>query len=199
MAIKPPQLVVVGLGNPGGTYAATRHNAGFMALDSLATHHGIQLATQEYGAIYGQGKIAGRCVVLAKPWRFMNRSGDPVAELLQHLASSVQELLVIYDDMDLELGRIQIKQKGGHGGHKGLQSIMEAIGGGEFVRLRLGIGRPPIGIDPVEFVLEPFAPHEHCALAHMLEKAREAVVAILAEGPQHGMNRFNRKRAAVST
>jgi PTH1 family peptidyl-tRNA hydrolase len=191
--------LVAGLGNPGSAYAHTRHNVGFMVLDHVLALLDARLSRRDHGAHWGTGVIASRAVAFMKPWRFMNRSGEPVDELLQHLEVSIQELLVIHDDMDLELGRIQIKQKGGHGGHRGLRSIIEVLGGGEFTRVRVGIGRPAAASDAVTHVLEPFRADERNAMTQMLDEARDAVITVLRDGPRHAMNRFNSKRSAVST
>ncbi len=150
-----PGHLVVGLGNPGPEYAGTRHNAGFRVVERLAEDFGIPLAHERCQALFGSGSIRGVAVVLAKPMAFMNRSGPPVKGLIDFLGISSGRTVVIHDDLDLALGRLKIKEKGGHGGHKGVRSLMDAVGGGDFIRVRIGIGRSrlPDGLQPASAIL----------------------------------------------
>jgi PTH1 family peptidyl-tRNA hydrolase len=192
--------LLVGLGNPGARYAATRHNLGFMVLDRLAAAHGLSVSRYACGAFCGRASIAGVTLHLAKPWGYMNRSGGPVAALRRHLRLDHRALLVVHDDLDLDFGRIKITEKGGHGGHRGLQSIIEALGGGDFPRLRVGIGRPavPEENDAVAWVLSTFSAEQRRRLPSILEMAREAAETVIASGTQVGMNRFNGRRSTIS-
>jgi PTH1 family peptidyl-tRNA hydrolase len=133
--------LIVGLGNPGREYSQTRHNAGFLVLDNLAARWGVPLSRRVFEASFGSGFASGVPVVLAKPQTFMNRSGAAVGRLSRFLRVKREDLFVIHDDIDLPFGLIKIKEKGGHGGHNGLKSIIHALGDGDFLRLRLGIGR----------------------------------------------------------
>jgi PTH1 family peptidyl-tRNA hydrolase len=186
--------LVVGLGNPGPRYAATRHNIGFRVLDRLAAEFAIAVSREKFTAMFGRGRIEDVDVVLAKPLAFMNRSGPSVRSLAEFFRISSQDLLVIHDDIDLDYGRLKIKEKGGHGGHNGVRSLIDAFGGGGFSRLRLGIGRSETGEQPVaDYVLDHFTRDEAAELPRIIERARDAVVTILCKGTKIGMNQFNTK------
>jgi PTH1 family peptidyl-tRNA hydrolase len=148
--------LVAGLGNPGAEYAATRHNIGFMVVDSLADAHGIAVQRRKFDVLYGKGRIAGAEVVLAKPQAFMNRSGPPLRQLADFFRILGKAMVVVHDDIDLAFQRLKIKEKGGDGGHKGIRSIINAFGGGDFTRVRLGVGRSQIGAQVVDHVLSGF-------------------------------------------
>ncbi len=188
---EPPELIVVGLGNPGPEYARTRHNVGFRCVDLLASRHGVTLSRRHRSAAVGEGEIEGRRVVLARPRTFVNRSGAAVSYLLTRYAASPQGLLVVYDEMELPLGRVRLRPRGGAGGHNGLKSILGAAGSGEVPRLRVGIGRPPPGVDPVEYVLGEPSGEEESALSGAVELSVEIVRAVLADGIDAAMNRYN--------
>lgn len=186
--------VVVGLGNPGPSYRNTRHNIGFMAVDGLAVRLGTVVATKDSRALVGRARVPGEPfdVVLAKPQTFMNLSGRSVAPLLRKHNLGPEDLWVMHDDIDLPFGRLRIRRGGGAGGHNGVSSIIQDIGDRDFVRIRLGVGRP----DPdeaVEYVLDSFPNDERERLAGFLDLAVEAVVAGLVEGLHTCMNRFNGK------
>jgi PTH1 family peptidyl-tRNA hydrolase len=189
--------LVVGLGNPGAEYRSTRHNIGFLAVDLIADEYSISLTKKKFNLIYGQGQIEGVPVVLAKPQSFMNRSGLPTRQIADYFRILSKDILVIHDDIDLAFERIKIKTKGGDGGHRGVRSVMDAFGSGEFARLRIGVGRgmtAPGGSDKVVgHVLGRFSAEENRLLPQVLTQARDAVVTILREGVVIGMNRFNGK------
>jgi PTH1 family peptidyl-tRNA hydrolase len=188
--------LVVGLGNPGDTYRETRHNAGFMVVDAVADFFSMPLNKSRPFAnlVYGRGSIDGVESILVKPTAYMNRSGPPVKRLADYFRILLKDVLVIHDDIDLAFGRLKIKQKGGDGGHKGVRSLMDAFGGGEFTRLRIGIGRSETEIDVSDYVLGRFNAEERKVLGQIVKKAGEAVVTILCKGVEEGMNRFNDKR-----
>lgn len=195
--------LVVGLGNPGKTYQDTRHNAGFMVLDKLAEIFSVALGAKRSlaGIRFGIGGIRGIETVLAKPQMFMNNSGPPTQRLAHYYKISSEDMIVIHDDIDLALGRLKIKEKGGHGGHKGLKSLIEAFGGGDFTRLRIGIGRGAERIEAeqrvTDHVLGRFAEDERVILTKIVSTACDAAVTILCEGAATGMNRFNNKQDIV--
>ena len=191
--------LVVGLGNPGRVYSGTRHNAGFMVADKLAKGFSIALSKRKFNAQYGTGSIDGVEVVLAKPMGFMNRSGPPVQQIAGYFRISSEDILVVHDDIDLEFGRLKIKEKGGDGGHKGVRSIIDAFGGGDFVRLRIGVGRPDAENGAADYVLDNFAFEEKKVLSRLIASARDAVVTILCKGTKEGMNRFNNKKISISS
>jgi peptidyl-tRNA hydrolase, PTH1 family len=195
--------LIVGLGNPGETYCFTRHNAGFMVVDAIAEAFSIPLVkkSQIPGVIFGRGCIHDVAVVICKPQTYMNNSGIPARRLADYFKISSGDMMVIHDDMDLAFGRLKIKEKGGHGGHKGLKSIIESFGGGSFTRLRIGIGRSfedhGIQKHATDHVLGRFDSNERKLLDRIVCSAREAVVTILCEGTRRGMNRFNGKGSLV--
>lgn len=182
--------VVVGLGNPGARYAATRHNLGFRVVDAFADTFGPAWSSE---ASYGYAVVAGEGqeVALVKPMTFMNSSGVAVREALSRFDAAPEDLLVILDDVQLPLGRIRIRRRGSDGGHNGLLSILERIETPAFPRLRLGIGAPPEGEEMIDFVLGAFEPHEREAVAEMVGRAIDALRVILREGLEKAMNQFN--------
>jgi PTH1 family peptidyl-tRNA hydrolase len=183
--------LVVGLGNPGPKYRATRHNIGFAVLDRIAQEFAIDASREKFDAVFGRGRIDTGEVILAKPLAFMNRSGPPLRNLADFFRISRQDVLVIHDDIDLAFGRLKIKEKGGHGGHNGIRSVIEAFGGGDFVRLRVGIGRSGTGQDVAGYVLDQFDRDEASVLPQVIQRARDAAVTVLCKGTKVGMNQFN--------
>jgi PTH1 family peptidyl-tRNA hydrolase len=191
--------LIVGLGNPGREYAHSRHNVGFWCLNRLARRHGIAFSSRGRLASVGEGRLAGRPVILAKPRTFVNLSGRAVSHLLRPYHLSPQQLLVVYDDLDMPLGRVRVRGRGSHGGHRGMRSIVEAIGSQDFPRIRIGIGRPKIGGEPtwepdvvVSYVLGPMTAEERRILDDAVATASEAILCLLSEGVEAAMNRFNR-------
>ena len=185
--------LIVGLGNPGRDYRWTRHNVGFLLVERLAEKYGIDLAKRGLKSTYGRGKIGQEEVILAKPQTFMNLSGEAVQRLLHFFKIPSEDLIVLHDDLDLPFGKIRIRLRGGHGGHKGIRSIIETLRFDGFVRFKLGIGRPDkIGQDPADFVLEPLSRGEREEFKEMINRNTEAVEALLLEGPQEAMNRFHK-------
>ena len=183
--------LIIGLGNPGEQYEKTRHNAGFMVIDAIADTFSIPIAKKKFDAEFGRGSIEGVEAVLAKPQAFMNRSGPPVQKLAAYFKISIQDILVIHDDIDLNLGKIKIKEKGGGGGHNGIKSLINALNGGSFSRLRIGIGRPGEHTEVIDHVLGRFTLGESEVMKRTISKAKEAIVTILCNGIKEGMNRFN--------
>jgi len=191
--------LVAGLGNPGAEYAHTRHNAGFLVADAIAERHAIALKKSKFNAVFGRGTVCGVDTVLAKPQAFMNRSGPPVQQLADYFRISHRDILVVHDDIDLVFGRLKIKEKGGDGGHKGVRSLIDALGDDVFVRVRIGIGRSEIHQVVSDHVLGRFLPEEQTLIQQVIGRARDAVVTILCEGAKEGMNRFNDRRIQISS
>ena len=183
--------LVVGLGNPGSGYARSRHNAGFWVVDCLARRHDLRFSEREYRSETARGMVAGERVVLLKPQTYMNRSGEAVGRARRDLRLEPPDILVVYDDADLPLGRIRVKSRGGAGGHHGVESIIECLGGKDFPRVRLGIGRPGAGHVPVDYLLERLEPEEKASLVEAVERAADATEVWLREGAGAAMNRFN--------
>ncbi|GBC93056.1 Peptidyl-tRNA hydrolase [bacterium HR15] len=184
---------IIGLGNPGEAYAGTRHNVGFWVVSLLAKRHSIPLNRHRYNARYGQGEIKGVPVLLVQPMTFMNRSGEAVRPLLQAYQLTPQQMLVVYDDMALPLGTLRLRPRGSSGGHNGMRSIIAALGTEDFPRLRLGIGAPPQGVDPADYVLSPFEEAEKPLMRRLLEHAADACEAWLTEPIEQVMSRYNRR------
>ena len=187
--------VIVGLGNPGREYHWTRHNLGFLLLDELAREHQISLGRRGLKSVYGRGRIAGAEVILAKPQTFMNLSGEAVQRLLHFFKVPAENLIVLQDDLDLPWGKIRIRVGGSSGGHRGIQSIQEAIGSEAFIRFKFGIGRPAYpDRDPADYVLDPLQEDERSDLRAVLKRGAEAVEMLLSRGPQEAMNRFHKEK-----
>jgi len=184
-------IMVVGLGNPGEEYLDTRHNMGFMVIDSLAEALRIEVRKRKFGARFGLGEFADKKLILLKPWQFMNRSGQAVATAAGFYKLGVGEMLVISDDMDLEPGRIRLRAKGSAGGHNGLADIAQKLGTSEFARCRVGIGRSQWQ-ESVSYVLDRPAKDDKPLLAEAVERAREAVFCWIENGIETAMNKFNR-------
>jgi len=179
--------IIAGLGNPGTPYANTRHNVGFMVLDLLARRWQSEWREIDPAVRLARARVNDELVMLVQPQQFMNRSGDTVAQIDD---AANAKLAVVYDDLDLALGQIRVRVRGGSGGHRGLASMIEHFGG-ELTRVRVGIGRPALGIDPAEYVLEPVAPADAEVLRSAIDRAGDAIECIISAGPTAAMNRFN--------
>jgi PTH1 family peptidyl-tRNA hydrolase len=175
--------IIVGVGNPGSRYAHTRHNLGFDVVDALACRYGIAMQQRVEQAICGQGQIRHRAILLVKPQTYMNASGRAVAPLVQKYMETGNALVVVHDDIDLPPGRIKIKQHGGDAGHLGVRSIMACLGHGEFLRLRMGIGRPVCKAHIVDYVLSPFTAAEKTMREEMIVQAVTCVETLLQLTP----------------
>jgi len=185
--------LIVGLGNPGKEYARHRHNVGFQVVDALARAHSLRFSRQKGAKAHvAEGQIGGQHVILAKPQTFMNASGQAVSRLARAHRVPPERVLVVYDELDLPLGRLRMRPEGGSGGHKGMRSIIDVLGTQAFPRLRVGIDRPPGRMDPADYVLQPFDREQQPFAAEALTLAVEAVECWLAEGIVAAMDRFNR-------
>jgi len=186
--------LIVGLGNPGIEYQFTPHNLGFLAIDRIAQQCGVEVRNRQCRALTARAVIGSEPVLLAKPETFMNLSGISVRELVaKHELRPESDLIVIYDELDLPLGMIRIRQRGSSAGHNGMESLIGALGTQEFLRIRLGIAPDRKISDGVKYVLTPFRKKELKVVDEVLDTAAEAVNVILKEGPAAAMNRFNRK------
>ncbi len=184
--------LIVGMGNPGRQYANTRHNVGFMVIDQLAEILDIKTGTMKFRSVIGEGFVYGEKVVLAKPQTYMNLSGEAVLDMIQWYKAVPEDLMVILDDMDLPLGKLRLRKKGGAGGHNGLKSIIHLIQSEEFPRLRIGIGRPENkNIEPVDHVLGKFTVEEARIMDEAIKKAAGAVMSVLEKGVEKAMNEVN--------
>ncbi|MDH4161744.1 MAG: aminoacyl-tRNA hydrolase [Nitrospirota bacterium] len=185
--------IVIGLGNPGRKYERTRHNAGFMAADELARQAAAPLAQEKHHALMGKLRLGAENVLVAKPQTFMNDSGRSVAAVMRDAYAAVGDIIVVHDELDLPLGTVRIKTGGGHGGHNGLRSLIDSLGSADFIRVRVGIGRPPTGMESADYVLSPFGAEERAAAAEAIDRAAEAVRMIIADGLTKAMNAVNQK------
>ena len=186
--------LIVGLGNPGIEYQFTPHNLGFLTIDRLANDRGIEMRNRQCRALTARTEIAGTPVVLAKPETYMNLSGLSVRELVaEHQVDVTTDLIVIYDELDLPLGSMRIRQRGSSAGHNGMESILGALGTSEILRIRLGIAPDRKVSDGVKYVLTPFRRAQEKVVDELLDAAAQAVEVILKDGPAAAMNKFNRK------
>ncbi|WP_131736716.1 aminoacyl-tRNA hydrolase [Actinomadura roseirufa] len=183
--------LVVGLGNPGPSYAGNRHNAGFMVLDVLAGRAGGKFKSHRTRSDVLEGRLAGARAVLAKPRTYMNDSGGPVKGLRDFYKVPLEHLIVVHDELDIPYGAVRLKQGGGDNGHNGLRSITRSLGDKEYLRVRFGVGRPPGRMDPAAFVLKDFSAAERKELALEVERAADAVEALIAGGLAAAQNTFH--------
>jgi PTH1 family peptidyl-tRNA hydrolase len=191
--------LIVGLGNPGKIYTRNRHNVGFRCLDYFARRYSIRFNRKECHAKTGTGQLDGEELLLAKPQTFVNASGDAVRCLVDKYDTPLGDILVVYDDLDLPLGKIRLRRGGGSGGHKGVDSIISTLGSKNFPRLRVGIGRPEVNSEGkedddmviVNYVLSDFGPHEEAIIKIAIIRAAEAISSFIRKGIEVAMNEFN--------
>ena len=181
--------LITGLGNPGLRYKNTRHNVGFSIINEISRKFKIAVKKRKYKGLLGRGSIKSEKVILFMPQTYMNRSGEAIREAVKKEKIKFEDILVIYDDIDLKLGLMRLRKKGGSAGHKGLQSVIESLGTTEIPRLRIGIGK---GTDVVDFVLSPFDPGEKPVLKGVIKEAIACVATWVEAGPDKAMTRFNR-------
>ncbi|MEE9910271.1 MAG: aminoacyl-tRNA hydrolase [Deltaproteobacteria bacterium] len=195
---EPVVYLIVGLGNPGRRYEATRHNIGFMALDKLAGKLEIELKQKSFDALWGKGNFAGQNVLLAEPQTFMNLSGTAVRQLQSFFKTDISNLIVIHDDLDLPFGAVRLKTGGGTAGHKGLASIESNLGTAGFIRVRLGIGKPVDKSRIEGYVLEPFRQEEQEVLPDIISQAADASAEIVLNGLQKAVSKYQTKNIKFS-
>lgn len=187
-------FVIAGLGNPGLNYAGTRHNVGFGALDELADKYRISVDTKKHRGCIGKGIIEGQKVILVKPQTYMNLSGECIREVMDYYKLSPEELLVIYDDINLDVGQLRIREKGSAGGHNGMKNIISQLGTDGFARVRIGVGNKPPRMDLADYVLGHFPAEELAAVREGLSQAAEAAAMIVKGEMAAAMNQFNAKK-----
>ena len=185
-------FVIAGLGNPGRKYENTRHNMGFLTVDRLAEKHNIKVSKIKHKALIGDGIISGRRVLLVKPQTYMNLSGDSLREVMSYYNVDIQDLIVIYDDLDLETGALRIRKKGSAGSHNGMKSVVNQLQSQDFPRIRIGIGKSG-GLDWKDFVTGKVGKQEGDILAETIARAADAVECILEKGIDRAMNEYNIK------
>ena len=187
--------LIVGLGNPGRQYEATRHNMGFDVIDKLVEEYNVPQSGVKFNAMYGKGRIEGQPVILMKPLSYMNLSGGPVRDMANYFKIDPEtEMIVISDDIDLEPGQLRIRKKGSAGGHNGIKDIIRRLGTEKFIRIRVGVGAKPKDWDLADFVLGHFSDSDRKLVDEGINDAAEAVEMILSEGVDAAMNKYNRKK-----
>jgi PTH1 family peptidyl-tRNA hydrolase len=186
--------LIVGLGNPGVKYRKSRHNAGFMIVERFSDLHDIAIDQTLFGSMIGKGRINQEAVILAKPQTYMNLSGNSVGRLTDYFKIGTDDLIVIHDDLDLPFQTIRLKKGGGHGGHKGLLSLIDCLGERDFIRLRFGIGKPERKSMVEGYVLDPFSAEEADFLPELIKKAAEALQDILSSDIGAAMRRYNPRK-----
>ena len=190
--------LVVGLGNPGKQYEATRHNMGFDTVDRLVEDYNVPQGGVKFNAMYGKTMIGGEKVILMKPLSFMNLSGGPVREMANYFKIDPEsEIIVIYDDIDTEPGNLRIRKQGSAGGHNGIKDLIKQLGTQKFIRIKVGVGAKPQGWDLADYVLGRFDSKSRELVEDAQERACKAVEMILSDGPDAAMNEFNRKSGVV--
>jgi PTH1 family peptidyl-tRNA hydrolase len=183
--------IIVGLGNPGYTYRRTRHNIGYMVVNALAEAREIRIRRGKYQCMWGEGEVGKERVLLVRPITFMNASGVSVAGVLKHYDCAMSDLLVVCDDVNLDLGKMRLRRSGSAGGHNGMTSIIKQLHTEEFPRLRIGVNRPPEGVDMMSYVLGAFRRGEWPVVNEVIAKAAQAVETWVYYGIDEAMNRFN--------
>ena len=183
--------IIVGLGNPEEEYSKTRHNMGFNTINKIAKKYNIEVNKTKYQGLYESGIIEGQKVILVKPQTYMNLSGNCIQEFIKFYKIEKENVIVIYDDMDIEPGLIKIRKQGGAGGHNGMKSIIQMLGTEEFPRIRIGIGRPKHNGDEINYVIGSIPEDEIPELEKGTEKAKDAILEILKNGIDSAMNKFN--------
>lgn len=189
--------LVLGLGNPGARYADTRHNVGFLVVDTLARRAAVGVDREQHGALAARTQLVGQQVVLAKPQKFMNLSGGPGHALRDFYKVEIDHVVVVHDELDLPPGDVRVKVGGGHGGHNGLRDLVQHMGAG-FVRVRVGVGRPPPGWDAADYVLGRWSDGESATLHDLVSRAADAVEQVVRDGATRAMQVFNTKEAPSS-
>ncbi len=184
-------FIIVGLGNPGKEYHGTRHNAGFDVIDMLAQKYNIDIDTAKHKGLIGKGIIEGQRVILVKPMTYMNHSGECVKEVMNYYKLTVDDIIVIFDDISLEPGKLRLRARGSAGGHNGIKSIIAHLKSEEFKRVKFGVGNKPKGWDLVDWVLGRFPDELYADIQEGRQRACDAIQCIISEGIDSGMNRFN--------
>lgn len=183
--------LIVGLGNPEQDYGKTRHNMGFDTINKIANQYGIEVNKKKFDSLYGEGRIEQEKVILLKPQTYMNLSGKAILEVVQFYKIPMEDVLVIYDDMDIEPGHIKIRKKGGAGSHNGMKSVVQELQTEDFARIRVGIGKPQFKDDMINYVIGIVPEEERTKLEEGTTKAKESIIEIVKNGIDVAMNKFN--------
>lgn len=187
----PTRWLIVGLGNPEKKYTGNRHNVGFHVIDGLAAKAGVSVTDRRCHGLFGRAGAGQHALLLLKPTTFMNDSGKAVSAAARFYKIPPEHIAVIYDDIDLEFARLRLRAGGSHGGHRGVESVIAALGTRDFPRIRIGVGRPPAGVDPIAHVLSDFAAHEQPDIEKTIDLAVDAALSLATAGLDKTMTRFN--------
>ena len=185
--------IIAGLGNPGKEYMGTRHNAGFSVIDELADKYNISVDTAKHKGLIGKGVIAGQKVILVKPMTYMNNSGECIREVMDYYKCDIDDFIVIFDDISLDVGKLRLRAKGSAGGHNGIKDIIRQLGTEKFLRIKVGVGAKPKGWDLADHVLGRFSTEDRKLVDEAIEKAAKAVDIMISQGVDAAMNEYNRK------
>ncbi|HKQ32510.1 MAG TPA: aminoacyl-tRNA hydrolase [Thermodesulfobacteriota bacterium] len=191
--------LVVGLGNPGSEYASTKHNLGFLAVDEIGKRAGIDLTRKKFHGLYGEGIFRRDKLILLKPETYMNRSGESVSSAVSFYHIPPENIIIVHDELDLPAGTVRIKPGGGSAGHKGVASIIERLGNGDFIRIRIGIGKPKQKSGTVSHVLSKFSKEENEIVNESVLKAADAVLEVIEHGLRKAMNKYNVRAESADT
>lgn len=191
--------LLIGLGNPGAQYAGTRHNVGFAALEVLALRHGLQMTKSRFKSLVSRGRIKGVDVMLAMPQTYMNLSGEAVRLITDYFRIELEDILVLHDDMDIEVGRLKVAARGRSGGHKGIASLIQHLGRENFGRIKIGVGRPRAGDRAENHVLSSFPPQEREDMEQVLEDAADAATIFITEGVAETQALYNRRALYIKS
>lgn len=183
--------LIIGLGNPEEEYSKTRHNMGFDTINNIAEKYNINVSRRQFDGLYGKGIIEGESVVLIKPQTYMNLSGKSVKQFVDFYKVDIENIIVIYDDMDIDIGNVKLRKKGGAGGHNGMKSVIQEIASDNFSRVRVGIGKPKYKTDVINYVIGPIPEEEYIELSKSTSNAAQAVIEIIKSGIDNAMNKFN--------
>lgn len=183
--------IIAGLGNPGKEYDKTRHNAGFMVIDRLSDKYNIDVNDEKFKGLLGKGVIEGNKVIIVKPQTYMNNSGECLRAVMDYYKADIDDLIVVFDDISLEPGKLRLRPKGSAGGHNGIKSIIAHLGSDQFKRVKFGVGDKPKGWDLVDWVLGRFKAEDEDAISEGIDRACDALACIMNEGIESGMNRYN--------
>lgn len=183
--------LIVGLGNPGKEYEKTRHNMGFMTIDKLSQKMNVELQKEDFKGIYGKTIFNNEKVILLKPLTYMNLSGESIIEIVNFYKIPLENIIVIYDDIDIEIGKFKIRKKGSSGTHNGMKSVIQNLGSTEFARIRVGIGKPQSNEDLANFVLKKISEDEERLFIETVDRVAEAIITIITDGIDIAMNKYN--------
>lgn len=183
--------LIVGLGNPGKEYGNTRHNMGFKAIDKLACKLNVEVSKEKFKGMYGEAMIENEKVILLKPLTYMNLSGESIIEIVNFYKIDLEKIIVVYDDVDIDVGKFKIRKKGSAGSHNGMKSVVQNLSSTNFARIRVGIGKPRVNEDLADYVLKKFSEEDKAQFERVVDEVSDAVLSIVTDGIDKAMNKYN--------